>query len=167
RAGADRARAGEAAAHPLGAAPDTAHLPAPPAELLARLNAHPTVQMTARQVALARADLTVAGTTKTPDWSLLVSYGQRSPNFSNMISVFVSIDVPVAAERRQDRDIAGRRALVDRANNAVEDARRIAEAEARGLVADCQAPARFLKEKRCDSPSSFATLPASWQRCSP
>jgi outer membrane protein TolC len=65
-----------------------------------------------------------------------VSYGQRSPNFSNMVNVLVAIDLPVATGRRQDRDVAARQALAERARNAAEDARRAAEAEARALVAD-------------------------------
>lgn len=127
---------GDAASRPLGEASDTAGLPASRRELLVRLNEHPAVRAAERQAALAQADVSVAGSTKTPDWSLIVSYGQRSPNFSNMLSVFVAIDLPIAAERRQDRDIAAKQALVERARNAAVDARRAAEAEARALVAD-------------------------------
>lgn len=127
---------GDAASQPPGAAPDTAALPASRRELLVRLHEHPAVRAAERQAAVAQADVAVAGSTKTPDWSLLVSYGQRSPNFSNMVSVLVAIDLPIAAERRQDRDVAAKHALAERARNAAEDARRTAEAEARALVAD-------------------------------
>jgi outer membrane protein TolC len=123
---------GEAASRPLGEAPDTAVLPVSRRELLVRLNEHPAVRSAERQAALAQADIAVAGSTKTPDWSLIVSYGQRSPNFSNMVSVLVAIDLPIAAERRQDREIAAKQALVERARNATEETRRAAEAEARG-----------------------------------
>ena len=127
---------GEAASRPLGEAPDTSALPVSRRELLVRLNEHPAVRSAERQAALAQADIAIADSTKTPDWSLIVSYGQRSPNFSNMVSVLVAIDLPIAAGRRQDRDIAAKQALAERARNASEDARRAAEAEARGLVAD-------------------------------
>jgi outer membrane protein TolC len=127
---------GEAAARPLGAAPDTSVLPVSRRELLVRLNEHPVVRSAERQAALAQADIAVADSTKTPDWSLIVSYGQRSPNFSNLVSVLVAIDLPIAAGRRQDRDVAARQALAERARNSAEEARRAAEAEARGLVAD-------------------------------
>ncbi len=127
---------GGAAARPLGAAPDTAALPESRRGLLVRLAEHPAVRSAERQAALAQADIAVADSTKTPDWSLIVSYGQRSPNFSNMVSVLVAIDLPIAAGRRQDRDIAARQALAERARNAAEDARRAAEAETRALVAD-------------------------------
>jgi len=132
---------GDAAARPLGAAPDTASLPVPRSDLLVRLDEHPAVRTAERQAALAHADIAVADSTKTPDWSLIVSYGQRSPNFSNMVSVLVAIDLPIAAARRQDRDVAARQALAERARSAAEDARRTAEAEARTLVADWEAAA--------------------------
>lgn len=127
---------GDAAARPLGAAPDTSSLPVSRRELLVRLDEHPAVRTAERQAALAQADVAVADSTKTPDWSLILSYGQRSPNFSNMVSVLVAIDLPIAAARRQDRDVAARQALAERARSAAEDARRAAEAEARSLVAD-------------------------------
>ena len=104
-----------------------------------RLNEHPAVRSAERQAALAQADVAVAGSTKTPDWSLILAYGQRSPNFSNMVNVLVAIDLPIAAGRRQDRDIAAKQALAERARNAAEEARRSAEAEARTLVADWEA----------------------------
>jgi outer membrane protein TolC len=127
---------GEAASQPLGAAPDTGVLPASRRELLVRLAEHPAVRAAERQAALAQADVAVAGSTKTPDWSLIVAYGQRSPNYSNMVNLLVAIDLPIAAGRRQDRDVAARQALAERARSTAEDARRAAEAEARGLVAD-------------------------------
>ena len=127
---------GEAAARPLGETPDTSVLPVSRRELLVRLSEHPAVRSAERQAALAQADIAVADSTKTPDWSLIVSYGQRSPNFSNLVSVLVAIDLPIAAGRRQDRDIAARQALAERARNSAQEARRAAEAEARGLVAD-------------------------------
>jgi outer membrane protein TolC len=127
---------GAAADRPLGAPPDTGVLPASRRELLVRLDEHPAVRAAARQAELARADAAVAGSTKTPDWSLILAYGQRSPNFSNMVNVLVAIDLPLFAARRQDRDVAAKQALVERARNAAEDTRRVAEAEARTLVAD-------------------------------
>jgi len=126
----------DAAAQPLGAAPDTGVLPESRSGLLARLAEHPSVRAAERQAAVAQAEVALAGSTKTPDWSLIVAYGQRSPNFSNMVNVLVAIDLPIAAARRQDRDVAARTALAARARDAAEDARRAAEAEARGLVAD-------------------------------
>jgi outer membrane protein TolC len=65
-----------------------------------------------------------------------VEYGQRRPYFDNMLSVMVSFDVPWQAGSRQDRDVASRLAELEQARAAREDARRIYEAEVRGLLAD-------------------------------
>jgi outer membrane protein TolC len=53
-----------------------------------------------------------------------------------MISVMVSFDLPWQAEKRQDRDLAAKRLLADQAQAQVEEARRMHEAELRGLYAD-------------------------------
>jgi outer membrane protein TolC len=67
---------------------------------------------------------------------LEVGYGVRRPNFDNMLTVMVGIDLPWQAERRQDRDIASRLAEVEQARAMREDARRMLEAEVRGWLAD-------------------------------
>ena len=47
---------------------------------------------------LARAD-------KRPDWRVSTSYGRRDPAFGDLVSVGVSIDLPLFAKRRQDPKI--------------------------------------------------------------
>ncbi len=51
------------------------------------------------QTQLARAD-------KHPDWTVSASYGRREPNYGDLVSVGVSIDLPLFAKRRQDPKIA-------------------------------------------------------------
>jgi cobalt-zinc-cadmium efflux system outer membrane protein len=51
------------------------------------------------QTQLARAD-------KHPDWTVSASYGRREPNYGDLVSVGVSIDLPLFARRRQDPKIA-------------------------------------------------------------
>jgi outer membrane protein TolC len=53
-----------------------------------------------------------------------------------MLSVFVSIDLPVATGRRQDREIAASVAQADRARSQREGARRAYEAQVRTLAVD-------------------------------
>jgi outer membrane protein TolC len=65
-----------------------------------------------------------------------VSFGQREPNFSNMVTVMLGIDLPLWKAQRQDRDVAARARQLDQARANREDARRMHEAEVRGLVAD-------------------------------
>ncbi|HEY5636441.1 MAG TPA: TolC family protein [Burkholderiales bacterium] len=135
---------GAAAQRPLGAAPDTARLPAPREDLLARLAAEPMLRVFGEREDLARAEVALARTTKESDWSLEVGYAQRSPSFSNMLTVMVTLDLPWQSERRQDRDVAAQLALAERARAEREDARRTREAEVRGWLADFDAAAARL-----------------------
>jgi outer membrane protein TolC len=128
-----------AASASLGEAPDTAKLPQPGEQLLARLHAHPELASYQERIRLAQSEVALERTTKVPDWGVEVLYGWRSPAFSNMITVMFSIDLPVAAAKRQDRDIAARVADLEQAEAMAEEARRMHEAEVRGALADWDA----------------------------
>jgi outer membrane protein TolC len=130
---------GEEAKRPVGAAPDTTRLPVPVEALLGSLDRQPTLQVLESREALARSDVEVAKSTKSPDWSVEFSFGQRTPNYSNMASLMFSVDLPLAAERRQDRDVAASLAQVDRARALREEARRAYEAQVRTLAVDWEA----------------------------
>ena len=80
-----------------------------------------------------------------PDWSLEFAYQQRGPTFSNMISVQVSIDLPLFQENRQNRDLAAKLALVEQARDLREDAVRQHLAEAQAASADWDAATSRLK----------------------
>ena len=56
----------------------------------------------------AEADSTLARADKRPDWRVSASYGRRDPAYGDMVSVGVSIDLPLFAGRRQDPKIAAR-----------------------------------------------------------
>jgi outer membrane protein TolC len=127
---------GEGAKRPLGVPPDTAKLAHSREALLARLHEHPQLQVFDQREALARAEIEMARSMKSPDWSLEVGYAQRRPAFDNMLSVMVAIELPWQAERRQDRDIASKLAETDQVRAQREDARRVHEAELRGWLAD-------------------------------
>jgi outer membrane protein TolC len=60
----------------------------------------------ATDVALARAE-------KRPDWSLELSYAQRGPQFSNMLSVQFRVGLPLFAGKRQEPTIAAKQALLE------------------------------------------------------
>jgi len=129
---------GDDASRPLAGPPDTSRFDHPPTALLANLHEHPDQRVYIEREALARTDAALAANSKKSDWSLEVLYGQRGPAFGNMISVMVSIDLPWEAEKRQDRDLAAKRLLADQAQAQIEEARRMHEAELRGLYADWQ-----------------------------
>jgi outer membrane protein TolC len=127
---------GDAAERPLGAPPDTGTLTHSPAALIGGLETHPAQRLFEEREALAATEIAVATSTARPDWGVEVSYGQRSPNFSNMLTVMVSVDLPIDKARRQDRDVATRAAQLERARSEREEARRMHEAEVQALLSD-------------------------------
>jgi outer membrane protein TolC len=130
---------GDDAQRPVGAAPDTSRLAVPVPALLESLDRQPTLQVLERRAALAQSDVAVAQSTKTPDWGVELSFGQRTPYFSNMLTLMFSVDLPVFPADRQDRDVAASLAQVDRARAQLEDARRAYTAQVRGLAVDWEA----------------------------
>jgi outer membrane protein TolC len=114
---------GDAAARPLApfALPP---LPADNGTLADHIAHHPHLQSLEHQVQAAQAEASLAKASVKPDWSLEFAYAQRGPSFSNMISVQVTVDLPLFRHNRQDRDIAAKFALIEQARDLKEDALR-------------------------------------------
>lgn len=127
---------GDAATRPLGLGPDPSRLPVPREALLEQHMTHAPQRLFGEREALARAEVDLARAARQPDWSLEVGFAQRRPEFQNMVSVMLAFELPMHAERRQDRDIASRLAELERARAEREDARRAYEAQLRGWLAD-------------------------------
>jgi outer membrane protein TolC len=127
---------GDDAQRTVGAAPDTSRLALPVAALLESLDRQPTLQVLERRAALAQSDVALAQSTKTPDGGVELSFGQRTPYYSNMLTLMFSVDLPVFPANRQDREIAASLAQVDRARAQLEEARRTYTAQVRGLALD-------------------------------
>jgi len=127
---------GTAAQRPLGGAPDTSALAHKPEALVSGLETHPALRVYKEREALAQSEIAVATSSGKPDWSVEVLYGQRSPNFSNMLTVMFSFDLPIDKQKRQDRDVAARASQLERARSEAEEARRMHEAEVRTMIAD-------------------------------
>jgi outer membrane protein TolC len=114
----------EAASAPLGEPPDFATLASAPAMLLqtgehAALRPYDALETRAeKDVALARAE-------KSPDWSVEVTYAQRGPSYSNMMTVEFRVGLPLFATHRQDPAIAAKVALLDRVRAEREDVMRV------------------------------------------
>lgn len=98
---------------------------------------HPTVLAAQSDIEVARQEAAVAVANRKPNWSWEVSYGQRS-GYSDMVSVGVSIPLPVAPAQRQDRDAAAKLALVDKAEANLAEMTRAATAEFHTLASDAQ-----------------------------
>ena len=94
--------------------PDFARAPITGAELEARLAEHPAVVVAGTQLRVAGAEVDAARAGKAPDWAVELSYSQREPSFSNMVSLMVQVDLPLWQAKRQDRDVAARVAGLER-----------------------------------------------------
>jgi outer membrane protein, heavy metal efflux system len=137
---ADRNRAGLSrwiganAWRPISAEPPA--LPPPALEpLLAGLTAHPHLNTLEKQVQLAQSEAALARQSYKPDWSLELMYGLR-PEFSDFVGVQVGIDLPVFPKNRQDRELAAKLALLEKARLQGEDLLRVMQAEVRRYHAD-------------------------------
>lgn len=90
--------------------------------------AHPNVFAKQQALQVARLEANVTATNRRPNWTWEASYGQRT-GYSDMLSVGVSIPLPVAPGARQDRDTAAKLALSEKAQADLAEARRAAQAE--------------------------------------
>lgn len=129
---------GAESARPLAALPARL-LPAQHRDVTTHAENHPHLQTLERQIEVARNDADLARAASKPDWGLEVAYAQRGPQYSNMLSVQVSIDLPLFQAKRQGRSIAARLAQVEQARALREEALRQHLAEARATWADWEA----------------------------
>ena len=129
---------GEAAERPLA---ELAVGPPPleQSDLAGHIAQHPHVQSLERQVDVAQTEARLAQAATKPDWSLELSYAQRGPSFSNMVSVQVSIDLPIFQSRRKQPDIASKLAQMEQARALKEDTVRQHLAEAQAALTDWKA----------------------------
>lgn len=107
-------------------------LPQPQAEV-AWVASHPAVVARRRDIEVAREEATVTATNRKPNWTWEVAYGQRT-GYSDLLSVGVSIPLPVAPGARQDRETAAKLAMVDKAEAELAEALRAAQGEYRTLL---------------------------------
>jgi outer membrane protein TolC len=121
-------------------------LPVVPGEQ-AYVAAHPAVLQAQRDIEVARAEASATAANRKPNWTWQASYGQRT-GFSDMVSVGVSIPLPVSPGERQDRETAAKLALVEKAEASLEDATRMATSEYRSLSSDAQRLAQRVERYR-------------------
>jgi len=110
---------------------------------LAALAAHdapetPPLRVLESQLALSDAEVTVAELDRRPNVSWEVAYALRGPSYSNMLSVSVSVPLPLDRADREDREVAARLAQRDQARALLEDARRREQANFAVLRGDWQ-----------------------------
>ncbi|MEJ1165364.1 TolC family protein [Variovorax sp. CCNWLW186] len=99
--------------------------------------AHPAVAAMQRDVEVAAQAAAVTASNRKPNWTWELAYGQRT-GYADMVSVGVSIPLPVAPGDRQDRDTAAKLALAGKAEAELAEAMRAATAEYKSLIGDAQ-----------------------------
>lgn len=74
------------------------------------LQHHPEFALLDAQGRTMDAEVAEARAGKRPDWSMEMAYQKRGPQFSNMVSLEVSVGLPLFAGSRQDPQVAAKRA---------------------------------------------------------
>ena len=129
---------GAEADRPLAAAPDVLALPDAVARI-ADVDRQPEVRLAQAQESVLGADADLAGAAKSPDWSVELTYGIRKPEFGNMLSLMVRVDLPWSPGTRQEREQSAKLKERDAARAQREDLRRAREAEVRQMLAEWEA----------------------------
>lgn len=129
---------GDAASQPLGASPATKAVRLKAADLETRLAHHPQIAVMVKQEEMAEADVQLARANRKADWSAELTFSQRGPAYSNMISVNVSIPLQWDRKNRQDRELAAKLATTEQMRGQREEASREHVAEALAMLEEWQ-----------------------------
>lgn len=114
---------GDAAQQPLAKNSLPICRPADKSQVLALLDSHPLLEVARRQNRVAESAIAVARADRKPDWGWSVQYGQRN-GFSDLLSLRVSIDLPLNRANLQNRRVAEASELAAAARDRLEDTQR-------------------------------------------
>jgi outer membrane protein, heavy metal efflux system len=126
----------EAAARDLPAELPALPPPAPLAALSASLEHHPLHDMQLRAQGVAEADVALAREASKPDRSVELGYFARNGGRSDMLMFQVAFELPVFADRKQDRMVAAKLAQLERAQELRADHLRQLRADLAAAHAD-------------------------------
>lgn len=141
---------GESASRPLADAPDFGRLSASGADARAQVDQLPVLAQFNRMLDAARLDVQLAQADTRPDWSWEIAYAQRGPDFVNMLSFNVRIDLPIFQARRQAPLVAVKVAQQEQIRAQTEAAKREQIAEIESQLADWHAASRRIERYRTD-----------------
>jgi len=125
---------GESAEAPLDGKPAIDSIRLDTGALDQELGHHPDIAVFSHQIEVAVAEARIAQADKKADWSVELSYAQRGPAYSNMVSIGVSVPLQWDQGRRQDRELGSRLALVEQARAQRDDLLRAHVAEVRSMI---------------------------------
>lgn len=97
----------------LGAPPNISESSLGTQHLTHQINAHPDIAVMRAEEAVAFAEAEVARQEKRADWTWSVMYSERGSDFSDLISIGVSVPLQWNQESRQDRVVAAKLAQAD------------------------------------------------------
>ena len=127
---------GAAADRPLAAIPADRDIGHSMESLVDAVPGHAPLAPIVAQLEVARTEVALARAERRPDWSAELSYSQRGPAYSNMVSLQFRIGLPLFASQRQNPKVAEKLATV-RAQEAERDAEiRMHTAEVRAALAE-------------------------------
>lgn len=129
---------GDGAERPLGPPPAMDSIPLETAALEDHLSRHPEIVAMTKQAEVAAAEARVAQAARTPDWTVEVAYQQRGPDFSNMVSLGVSVPLPWDRANRQDREIAAKLAMAEQTRALRDELLRAHAGEVRSMIVEWQ-----------------------------
>lgn len=122
----------DAARWALGERPDVRR----PARPNVPIDATPMLATLSRDIARAEADVATARSERRADWGAELMFSQRGPQFSNMVSLTLSVPLTTSSADRQEREVAARMAALERARAEQEEARREQRARRAALEAE-------------------------------
>jgi outer membrane protein TolC len=112
--------------------------PAPLAAIVEALEHHPLHDMQLRAQSVAEADVALAREASKPDRSVELGYFTRSGGRSDMLMFQVAIELPLYADRKQDRMVAAKLAQLERAREQRADHLRQLRADLAAAYSDWQ-----------------------------
>ncbi len=127
---------GDGADAPLAGKPAIESIRLDTGALDAELARSPQIALLSKQEEIASTEVKLAQANKKSDWSVEVAYQQRGPDFSNMVSVGVSIPLQWDQKNRQDRELASKLAMAEQAKKQREEALRAQIGEVRAMVTE-------------------------------
>ena len=92
--------------------------------LRAGIDALPRLRALDARALAADAETGLARADKRPDWTVNAAYGRREPNYGDLVTLGVTIDLPFFSKKRQDPKIAARASEATRARLDREAAKR-------------------------------------------
>lgn len=109
------------------------------------LDTHPLIESSELAIEVALREVDRARAERRPDWGWQLMYGQRR-DLADMVSLQITLDLPIHRTARQDRRLAEKLALASAARGDLIDRRRELEAQLSSARADLAASVARLRE---------------------